>query len=311
MEAISPFGGAVRVIDDPAGGWFALPAQPTSLRPSNSTPQRAGTRSARAPAPPNSGRWAFEAFCASLVGNHVRPVGLGCGAGPEAGSRGRSRTKHGAQRIISGGGQSACCAAQSGRIGAERGRYSSAGASSSIRQPDFHHSKESIRQGTPRGEFEGVERVRSLRALQDGRIEAPARSPSAQRLAGQTGSEGCLFRGANPPRFQETALISMVRSAVPISVLAFRPEQRAKGVHQAHEGSDVNSAQPRCAPDYPSEGPADYCNRFTVTTNTRNRIHLSPAIITLLLLGVMSIIACSCISECIMARIIAYSKNDY
>ena len=37
------------------------------------------------------------------------------------------------------------------------------------------------------------------------------------------------------------------------------------------------------------------CNRFTVTTNTRNRIHLSPAIITLLLLGVMSIIACSCI----------------
>ena len=37
------------------------------------------------------------------------------------------------------------------------------------------------------------------------------------------------------------------------------------------------------------------CNRFTVTTNTRNRIHLSPAIVTLLLLCVMSIIACSCI----------------
>ena len=126
------------------------------------------------PPPPNSGRWAFEAFCASLVGNHVRPVGLGCGAGPEDGSRRRSRPKHGAQRIISGGGQSARCAAPSGRIGAERGRHLSAGASSSIRQPDFHHSKERFWQGTPRGGFEGVERVRSLRALQDGRIEAPA-----------------------------------------------------------------------------------------------------------------------------------------
>ena len=77
-------------------------------------------------------------------------------------------------------------------------------------------------------------------------------------MAGQTGPEGCLFRGANPLRFQETALISMVRSAVPISVLAFRPEQHAKGVHQAHEGSDVDSAQPRCAPDYLFGEPADY-----------------------------------------------------
>ena len=185
-------------------------------------------------------------------------MGLGCGAGPEAGSRGRSRTKHGTQGIISGGGQSVRCAARSGRIDAERGRHSSAGVSSSICQPDFHHSKEGFRQGTSRGEFESAERVRALRALQDGRIEAAARSPSARRLAGEIGPEGCLLRGANPPRFQETAPISVVRSAVPISVLAFRPEQRAKGVHQAHEGSDGDSAQPRCAPDYLSGRPADY-----------------------------------------------------